>query len=155
MEEIEKLKLALGNLQNKENKILFLTQDTEGLARASVAFNYELVKMFRNNGYNASILYEKKEYKGVGSWLGDEYSSLPHSNIEEGSLQVGTNDIVVVPEIYGHVLEQMSNMPCQKIVLCQAYDHILDTLPPGFSWTNYGVTRCITTTESQKKYINE
>jgi hypothetical protein len=29
----------------------------------------------------------------------------------------------------------------------------LDTLNPGFGWPNYGVTKCITTTEEQKKHI--
>ena len=44
-------------------------------------------------------------------------------------------------------------MPCTKIVLSQSHDYILDSLNPGFGWSNYDVTKCITTTEEQKKYI--
>ena len=46
-------------------------------------------------------------------------------------------------------------MPCTKLVFCQAYDYILETIQPGFGWANYGVTKCITTTNSQKEYIQK
>ena len=96
----------------------------------------------------------KKEYKGVGEWLPKEYAELPHASIETGELRVGPQDFVIIPELYGHVLEQIKEMPCTKMIFCQAYDYILETLQPGFSWSNYGVTKCITTTDSQKEYIN-
>ena len=107
--------------------------------------------MYKRQAY---ILYEKKEYKGVGDWLPKEYSELPHVNIESGDLKVGPQDYVIVPEIYGHILEQIKDMPCTKMIFCQAYDYILETLQPGFSWVNYGVTKCLTTTESQKERIS-
>tara|TARA_R110000851_G_scaffold44148_6_gene108677 strand:- start:3161 stop:4027 length:867 start_codon:yes stop_codon:yes gene_type:complete len=91
----------------------------------------------------------------VESWLGADYSELPHSNIESGELKVGPQDFVIVPELYGSTLEQLMNMPCTKIVLSQSYDHILESLTPGFGWVNYGVSKCITTTEEQKNYISK
>lgn len=147
------LQNGLDILKNKGAKIYFLTQDTDGRALASVAQIYQYVKYLKDSGYNAYVLYEKKEAKGVSSWLGEEYSSLPHANIEDGQLKVGPQDFVVIPELFGHVLEQIAKMPCSKLILCQAYDWMLDTLNPGFGWVNYGVDKCITTTESQKEYI--
>jgi len=152
--QLSQLKSGLSKMENKEAKIYFLTQDTEGRAIASVNLNYQYVKYLKEAGFNAYILYEKKEYKGVGDWLPKEYSELPHANIESGELKVGPQDFVIIPELYGHVLEQIKDMPCTKMVFCQAYDYILETLQPGFSWVNYGVTKCITTTESQKEYIS-
>jgi len=151
--QLNQIENGLNILKNKEAKIYFLTQDTDGTALASVAQIYQYVKYLKDSGYNAHILYEKKEVKGVSSWLSEEYSSLPHSNIEEGQLKVGPQDFVVIPELYGHVLEQIKDMPCTKLILCQAYDWALESLNPGFGWANYGVTKCITTTESQKAYI--
>lgn len=151
--QLTMLENGLSKLENKESKIYFLTQDTDGNAAASVSVNYQFVKHLVESGYNAHILYEKNEYKGVSEWLGEEYSSLPHASIESGELKVGPHDFVVVPELYGHVLEQIMNMPCSKLILCQSYDYILETLNPGFGWPNYGITKCITTTESQKEYI--
>ncbi len=45
--------------------------------------------------------------------------------IEGQNLAISPEDIIVIPEIYGHVMEQLKNFPCGKIVLCQAYDHKL------------------------------
>jgi len=153
-QQLSQLQTGLTKMKNKEAKIYFLTQDTEGRAIASVAINYQYVKILKEAGYNASILYEKKEYKGVSEWLPKEYAELPHASIETGELRVGPQDFVIIPELYGHVLEQIKEMPCTKMIFCQAYDYILETLQPGFSWSNYGVTKCITTTDSQKEYIN-
>ena len=151
--QLQQLENGLVKLQNKGSKFYFLTQDTEGNAMASVETNYRYVKHLIDAGYDAYVLYEKVEYKGVESWLGTDYSELPHSNIESGDLKVGPQDFVIVPELYGNTLEQLMSMPCTKIVLSQSHDYILDSLNPGFGWSNYGVTKCITTTDEQKKYI--
>ena len=154
-QQVTILENSLKVLKNKESKIYFLTQDSDGQALASVAVNYQLVKHLREDGFDAYILHEKTEYKGVGKWLDKKFVDLPHANIEGGELKVGPHDFVVVPEVYGHVLEQIKDMPCTKLVFCQAYDYILETIQPGFGWANYGVTKCITTTNSQKEYIQK
>jgi len=154
-QQLKQLQNASERIKNKDSKIYFLTQDTGGVASASVAQTYQYVKYLREAGYKAEILYEKKDYKDVSEWLDTEYTDLPHANIEGGELKVGMADIVVIPELYGHVLEQIVNMPCSKIMFSQAYDFILETLNPGFGWINYGVTKCITTSEGQKEYIKK
>lgn len=50
-------------------------------------------------------------------------------------------------------MSQLTNLPCTKIVLSQAYDHMFETLQPGQVWSQFGFTKCITTSENQKKYI--
>jgi glycosyltransferase involved in cell wall biosynthesis len=50
-------------------------------------------------------------------------------------------------------MDQVKNLPCGKIVLSQAYDHIYETIAPGASWFQYGFHKCITTSEAQKTYI--
>ena len=57
-----------------------------------------------------------------------------------------------MPILYRNAL---TILPCGKIVLCQAYDHIMETLTPGSSWQQFGFFKCITTTESQKEYISK
>jgi hypothetical protein len=63
--------------------------------------------------------------------------------------------MIVLPELYGHVMEQIKNLPCGKVVLCQAYDHMLETLAPGVTWPQLGFYKAITTSEKQKEYISE
>jgi len=107
-----------------------------------------------NNGFNPIILHEKTDYTSVGNWMGSEYSEkIPHRSIEGQNLEVSPEDFIVVPELFGFVMNQVTKLPCGKIVLCQAYDHILETLQPGENWSQLGFFKCITTSETQKEYL--
>ena len=108
----------------------------------------------KNAGYNAIILHEKPEYFGVSSWMGEEYmTKLEHKSIEGTSLEISPDDLIIIPEIYGFVMEQITKLPCGKIVLSQAFDHIFETLQPGQSWPQLGFFKCITTSNKQKELI--
>jgi glycosyltransferase involved in cell wall biosynthesis len=147
------IETAIESIDNKEFGLYFFTMDTQGNPSAGVANIYEHVKILRELGYNAQILHEKNSYTPV-TWLGEEYTQLPHISAESNQLQVKPQDLIVVPEIYANVIEQVSKLPGYRVVMCQSYDYILEMLPPGKSWRDYGVTKCITTTEKQKEYIN-
>lgn len=160
-QSIQKIEEALGLVQNKESKIFFLTQDTKGTPKASITYIYEMVKTLNNLGYKAFILHEKNDYKlqgdaqgmGISDWLGEEYVELPHASVESGELTVGPADVLIVPELFGHVMEQTKDMTCTKIVLCQSYDYIFEMLPPGMDWMSYGYTKCITTSDEAHNYV--
>jgi hypothetical protein len=152
-EQITKLELSIDNMKNKKSRIYFIVQDTKGNAKASVAYIYRLAISLLNNGYNAIILHETPDYTGVSGWLGDEYMTLPHKSMEGQNLEISPEDFIVIPELYGFVMPQVTNLPCGKIVLCQAYDHILETLQPGQSWSDLGFLKCITTSDKQKEHI--
>jgi hypothetical protein len=152
-EQITKLEQSIQNMKDKKSRIYLLVQDTKGNAKASVAYIYELGMALLKNGYNPIILHETPDYTGVEEWLGEEYMKIPHVPIEGQELQIAPEDIVVIPELYGHVLEQLSNIASGKIIRCQAYDHMLETLPPGANWAQFGFLKCITTSVEQKQYI--
>ena len=153
MENTEQLQKALNILENNEGNIYFLTLDTKGVQKASIAMNYDLVKILTEKGYKAHIMHQEEEYKPPVEWLGEEYKGLSHKCISKNEIQVNPADTVFIPEIFGNVLEQIKDFPCEKIIFCQAYDYIFETLQPGWTWLNYGITKCITTCESQKEYI--
>jgi hypothetical protein len=154
LEKIQKIEQSLEKIKNKTSRIYFLVQDTMGNPKASVKYIYDMALTLKNNGFNSIIIHETIDYKGVGEWLNDKYMELPHQSIDGQKLEVSPEDIIVIPEIYGHVMDQLKNVACGKIVLCQAYDHMLETMSPGVSWSNYGFFKCITTSEIQKKYIS-
>jgi hypothetical protein len=114
-----------------------------------------LAVVLKDNGYNPILIHETKDYEGVSSWLDESYMELPHQAIDGQNLSISPEDVIIIPELYGHVMEQIKNLPCGKIVLCQAYDHMLETLAPGVTWSQLGVYKCITTSETQKNYISE
>lgn len=154
-ERIEKIEKSLENLKNKTARIYFLVQDTKGNPKAGIKYIYDMALSLKKSGYNSIIIHESKDYSGVSEWLGEEYMELPHQPIENQNLAISPEDFIVIPEIYAHVMDQLKNFPCGKVVMCQSYDYILETLPPGLTWAQYGFLKCITTSETQKKYIQE
>jgi hypothetical protein len=154
-ENIEKLEIALGNLNINQNIIYFLVYDTRNNPRASVKHIYDMALTLKENGFNSKILVEDKTYSGVSSWLGDKYNSLEVVTIKDDRVEIKIEDIIVVPEYYSNVLESLSSIRCVKIMLIQQKEYIFETLPIGSRWSDFGFDRVITTTEGSKKYINE
>lgn len=156
MDKEEIIKQIEGNLvklSEKDFGIYFFTADTKGAPAGSISNIYEHVKMLNDLGYKAYVLHEKNDYQGVETWLGSEYSNLPHVSIESNELKVGGTDIVIIPEIFANVLEQIKSLPCRKMVISQAYDYIFEMLEPGKNWADYKVRDVITTSENQKEYL--
>lgn len=150
----EKLEISIKNLEDKKARIYFLVQDTKNNAKASVRFIYQIAKTLLDNGFNPIILHEKKDYLGV-NWMGEEYMKIPHKTIEGENLEISPEDFLVVPEIFGYVMDQVKQLPCAKIVITQQYAHMLETLNPGQSWPQFGFYKCITTNFKQKEYIEK
>jgi hypothetical protein len=149
----EKVLKSIEVLKNKQARIYFLTQDTKGNAKASIRFIYQVAKTLKEAGYNPIILHEKNDYTGVSKWLGEEYMQIPHRVIEGQNLEISPEDFLIIPEIFGFMMEQVKQLPCAKVVLAQSYAYILETLQPGQNWAQYGFFKCITTTNTQKEYI--
>jgi len=151
---LEKLQKSVENLKNKSVRIYFFVQDTKGNAKASVAHTYRIAMTLKNNGYNPIILHEQKDYIGVSEWLGSEFMELPHTSVEGQQLEISPEDFVIIPEIFGYIMPQITKLPCAKIVLCQSADWITETLSPGQSWSSLGFPKCIITSEWLKDYIS-
>ena len=153
---IEKVKNSIANLADKKSRIYLLVQDTKNNATASVRLIYEIAYTLKNNGYNPIILHEKNDYTGVSKWLGEKYANeIPHQSIENQNLEISPEDFIVLPELFGYIMEQINNLPCGKIVLSQSYSYILETLQPGQTWAQYGFLKCITTSNTQKEYLEK
>ena len=149
----EKVKESIKNLRDKKSRIYFLVQDTKGNAKASVRLIYQMAKTLLDSGFNPIILHEKNDYAGIVAWMDEEYMSIPHKSIEGQNLEISPEDFIVIPELFGYIMEQIKNLPCGKIVLTQNYSNIVETLQPGQSWSQYGFLKCITTTQKQQEYI--
>ena len=131
-----------------------MVQDTKGNARGSIRYIYQIAMYLKNNGFNPIILHEKNDYFGVGKWLGEDFmTKIPHKSLEQQNLEISPEDFIILPEVFGYVMEQIKDMSCGKIVLTQSYKYMLDTLQPGQTWNQFGFLKCITTTVKQKEYI--
>jgi hypothetical protein len=153
-EQISKIEKSIENLKNKKSVIYFLVQNTKGNAKASITYIYKMAYTLHKNNHSVVILHEKSDYVGVSSWLSSEYMEIPHKSIEQENLNIAPEDFIIIPELYGFVMPQIKNLPCGKIVLCQAHDYMLETLQPGQSWSDLGFLKCITTSEFMKEHIS-
>jgi hypothetical protein len=154
-ETLKNIESAIEKIKNKDSKIIFLSPDTKGTARASVAYIHRQALALKNAGYPVSILHEKNDYIKAEGWLGEEFVGLEHKSIENNDLTVGPQDIIVIPEIYGNVFEQILQLPVQKVILAQSYDYLLDSFSPGRSWLDFDVSSCITTSKTVADTIKE
>lgn len=151
----EKVLLAIENLKSKKSRIYFIVNDTKGNPKASIRYIYQLAESLKLNGFNPIILHEKPDYTGVSGWMGSWYmENIPHQSIEGQNLEITPDDFLIVPEVYAFLMEQITNLPCAKIVLAQSYSYILETLQPAQTWPQFGFFKCITTNEKQKNYIS-
>ena len=107
-EKNKQINEVIQSLSNKDFGIYFFVLDTMGNPTAGIANIYENVKILNQLGYNAIILHEKNDYSGVASWLGDEYMELPHMSIDGTSLEISPDDLIIIPEIYGFIMDQIT-----------------------------------------------
>lgn len=149
------LESALGRVIKNENVIYFLAYDTKDNARAAIKHIYDMALVLKVNGYNSKILVEEKSYSGIQSWLDESYDVLPIATIKDDKVEIKIDDVVIVPEHYSNILPQLSNIKCTKILLLQQKEYMFETLAIGSRWSNFGFDKCITTTESAKKYVLE
>jgi hypothetical protein len=149
----ENLERAINVIEANEFKIIFVVPDTKGSPKGAVAQTHMLAKELYDAGYNVVMLYENVDFTSVEGWLGEEYAKIPTEIIEENTLQVSGADILIIPEAYGHIVEQTANLPVNRVVFVQDYENMLATYTPSKVWTSYGVTETITTSEKLKEMI--
>jgi glycosyltransferase involved in cell wall biosynthesis len=155
IKNIEKLEEAITRIDSKENVTYFLCYNTRGNARAAVKHIYDMALFLKEAGHNTKILVEDKTYQGVNNWLGDKYDSLPIVSIKDDKIEMKFDDVLIVPEQYANVLEQLANVRCTKIMLVQQKEYLYETLPIGSKFSDYGFDKIITTTNASKKYLQE
>jgi glycosyltransferase involved in cell wall biosynthesis len=146
-DNIVKIEKTISALKNGTNKFYFFVQDTKGNPKASIKYIYDLANALKQNGKNSIILFEEKGFTSHKTWLGEGYEDLEENYVNGQNLQVGVEDFLIIPELLGYIIEQVQNLPCGKVIITQAYDHIFETLKPGQSWNNFGVYKCLTTSE--------
>ncbi len=153
-QQTEKLNGSIQKLKNKDFHIYFFTMDTRGNPVASVNTIYTWAKYLKEDGYKPVILHEKKEFTKPDKWMGaSEYVELDHKSSDTKDVNMFPQDFLIIPEIFANVMESTKTMPMKRVVLCQSYDFILEFVKPGESWLTYSINECVTTCESQKKYL--
>ena len=152
---IENVENEISKIDKKENKIFFFVVDTKGSPSGSLEYIYNLALILKEDGYDVNMLHTDKEFVGVGAWLGEEYTNLPHFNVNDGEISTSPSDILFIPEIYSQVMNQTKSLPCKRIAILQNYDYVVEQMPYVAQWGDFGIMDCITNSDYQGKELNK
>jgi len=152
---INNIEKEISKINNKENRIYFFVIDTKGVPSGSLEYIYNLALILKNEGYDVSMLHTEDEFVGVGAWLGEEYTSLPHYNVNKGEIGTSPSDLLIIPEIYSQVMNQTKKLPCKRVALLQNYDYVVEQMPYAAQWGDFAILEGITNSDYQAAELNE
>lgn len=154
---ITNIKREIEKINKKENRIYFFVIDTQGVPSGSLEYIYNLALILKEDGYNVSMLYSQgeDEFVGVGSWLGEEYSSLPHYDVNKGEIEASPSDILFIPEIFAQVMSQTKKMPCLRVAIMQNFNFMVEQMPYAAQWGDFGIMNAIVNSKSQEELLKD
>ena len=152
---IENIEKEISKIDKKENRVFFFVVDTKGVASGSLEYIYNLALILKKEGYDVSMLHTEEEFVGVGAWLGEEYTSLPHYNVNNGDIGTSPSDVLFIPEIFSQVMNQTRNLPCKRVVILQNYDYVVEQMPYAAQWGDFGIMEGITNSDYQAAELNK
>jgi glycosyltransferase involved in cell wall biosynthesis len=156
---IAKLTGESEKFDKKENKIYFWIVDSKQNPSGSQYYIYNLAYNLLESGHRVEFLYqadEDDEFVGVGEILGQKYmNDIPHHNIKKENISINICDILIIPEVFSSLMHETKKLPCKRIVLCQNFNLIAETMPVGVEFGSHGILDVITTSEKQKDLLLE
>lgn len=152
---IENIEKEISKIDKKENRIFFFVIDTKGVPSGSLEYIYNLALMLKEDGYDVSMLHTEEEFVGVGAWLDERYTSLPHYNVNKGEVGTSPSDVLFIPEIYSQVMNQTKNLPCKRVGILQNYDYLVEQMPFVAQWGDFGIMEAITNSDFQGAQLND
>lgn len=151
LEQLNILKEELSKMQEKTFNVYFFTIDSKGVHSGYLTYLYETAYNLKKMGYNVHMLHQEQDFVGVGSWMGEEYASIPHHNIEKEQISLSMSDILFIPELYSNIMKHTDKVPCKRVVILQNFDYLTQIIPAGQSWFDFGIKECVATSE----YLSE
>jgi len=152
-DQIDKMKMSITKLKNSQSKFLFfVTKSTNPSASMyEVYFHANVVK---NMGFETIILTDEDEYE-IPYWIDEDLTKLEHQPMSKAKLNVGPQDVLVIPEIFSNVMEQTKTLPCIRVGLLQSIDYMMNGLVPSVDWSSFGISKVITTSDTLKNLVEE
>lgn len=152
--KLEKAQAALQGLKDRNFKMFFFVPETRGIASGAVIEIYNQAAVMRRQGFDATILAERKDYVAPG-YLDQDLQALPHLHAEGAVFPVSPEDWLIIPEFYTPLMEQTKKLSCTRVVLAQSYDYTITSNLGGMTWKDLGMDYVLTTSERMKQFIEK
>lgn len=150
---ISNINKEISRINKKENQVFFFVIDTKGVPSGSLEYVYQLAKMVKDEGYNVTMLHTEQEFIGVESWLGKEFASMKHMNVNDGEVATSPSDVLFIPEIYAQVMNQTKNLPCKRVAILQNYDYVVEQTPFSAQWGDLGIMEGISNSDYMSRRL--
>lgn len=175
---LNRINQTIEAIDKKESRLFFFVTDCKNVPNSNMLYVYDIARTLHQNGYNVTMLYQivneysehelKKLHKkgkpvdemrmfvGVGEWLGESYSSIPHMNISSGQWTVGPSDFLFIPEVFTSLMKETfdKKLPCKRYAILQNFKYVTEFIPYGDQWASYGITDAIVSTDTQARLLN-
>lgn len=156
------IETVIDKLENGEYTNYFFLPDFDKPS-GGVKLTYDHVRVMNQNGFNAKIIHQKSGY--VPEWLeeyypksdkeGEHFEDAPVIALDDGKLPINIEDFFFIPEGFPNIMENLAkqNAPCKRIVFCQNWYYVLNALPAGVFWNEYGIRDCMSVSQTQSNYL--
>ena len=174
---LQRIDDTIAKINKNDSKLYFFVSDCKNIPNSNMMYVYNIARTLKQKGYDVTMLYQlpneytehelkkaKKKGKvidelrlfvGVGEWLGESYSSLPHFNISNGLWTVSPSDFLFIPEVFTGLMKETfdKKVPCKRYVILQNFKYVTEFIPYGDQWASYGITDAIVSTKKQGEFI--
>ena len=157
---VKDIKQVIQKLEDGKYTSYFYLPDFEKES-GGVKLAYDHVKCMNDNGFNAVVIHQADGFKP--EWLKQyydtdddgEFAGIPMIYLDSGNLPINIEDSFFIPEGFPQIMENLAqqNAPCKRIVFCQNWYYVLNALPPGVFWNNYGINDCMSVSQTQSEYL--
>lgn len=116
---------------------------------------FKQAKILADNGYDVTLLYEGQETFNP-TWMEFSIEYIPKVRINGlESLRIDSNDLLVIPEGFGNLIDSTKNMKCKRTVLAQSWIYIYTSMPRAKSWKESGIESVISVSQGITEYIQK
>ena len=87
--------------------------------------------------------------------LGDKKITFADKTTQDCTqLSLRPEDFLIIPEGFANIMKKVQGVMCQKIVLCQSWFYILNSLNTGEIWAHYNMIDVISVSDAITEYLN-
>lgn len=174
---LQRIDDTISKINKDSSKLYFFVSDCKNIPNSNMLYVYNIARTLKQKGFDVTILYqlqneytehelkkakkkgkaidELRTFVGVGEWLGESYSSIPHLNIANGTWTVSPSDFLFIPEVFTGLMKETfdKKVPCKRYVILQNFKYVTEFIPYGDQWASYGITDAIVSTKKQGELI--
>jgi hypothetical protein len=152
-ENIKKIENIISNLENKKSKFFFFIPNIQA-PNSSMYQIYWNATIINQMGYESIILTENDSNYVKPYFVDENLMKMKHTTVSN-KISIAPEDFLIIPEIFTNVMEQLKNFNCEKIILLQSLDYALHSLTPGIQWSDFGITKILTVSDTLKDLVHD